>query len=246
MALLVYISTQLISEQGKKLNLLKGYINRIHQSSDISHLIYELQLERRYSFEYALKGGLQKEMLLQRTVTDSSLKDLKNNYHESLGDFPVYTFLSDLSANRTRIDSAHMDANAVMHFYTTAIFRLNTLNSVAAGNNAYLDPIYKELVSQKILSDMLTYLSILRINIYNVLYTRKYMVETLLGTLGTYDVYRSYVKEFLQKAPEHVVNEYQGLVNNTSLKQTLTYIDTLFKTFKFDSSYDHQQWWNIS
>ena len=244
--LLIYLSVQLISEQEKKLDLLHGYITRIHQSSDISKLINELQTERRFSFEYALKGRLKDEMLLQRNATDSSVQQIKNNYKEALKDFTLYTFLSDLSPNRLKIDSGDMDANAVMHYYTTAIFRLNTMNIVAAGNNAYLEPLYKELESQKILSEMITYMSIIRINIYNVLYTRKYMVETLMGTLGTHDVYKTYEKEFFQKAPVAVLKSYQELMDKPAMRQTNAYIDTLFKTFKFDSTYDHQQWRNLS
>lgn len=243
---LIYLSFQLFSEQEKKLNLLNGYIVRIHQSSDISKLIYELQTERRYSFDFALKGSFKTEMNNQRRNTDSAIALLKKHYSTMLGDFPAYTFLADLNSNRTKIDSSHMNANAVMHYYTTAVFRLNTLNAVSAGNNLYLDPIYKELVSQKILSEMGTYLSIMRINIYNVLYTRKYMVETLMGTLGTHDVYKSYEKEFFQKAPPEILRAFNALMDTTALKPMITYIDTLFKTFKFDSTYNYQQWWDIS
>ena len=244
--LLIFLSFQLVREQEKKLNLLNGYIERIHQSSDISKLIYELQTERRYSFDFALKGGFAAEMTDQRRSTDSAIALLTQQYSKTLGDFPAYTFLSDLDSTRVRIDRNDMDANAVMHYYTTAVFRLNTLNTVSAGNNAYLDPIYRELVSQKILSEMITYLSIMRINIYNVLYTRKYMVETLMGTLGTHDVYKSYEKEFYQKASPEILSDFKALMDTSALKPMILYIDTLFKTFKFDSSYNYQQWWDIS
>ena len=244
--LLIYLSVQLISEQEKKLDLLHSYLIRIHQSSDISNLINELQAERRFSFDYALKGGEKDQMLQQRKLTDSAVQWLKNNYKEELSDFTIYTFLSDLAPNRMKIDSAKMNANAVMHYFTTSIFRLNTMNAVATGNNAYLDPIYKDLESQKILSEMITYMNIIRINIYNVLYTRRYMVETLMGTLGTHDVYKTYELEFFQKAPANVLEEYRQLVNKPALQQTNSYIDTLFKTFKFDNTYDHKQWWDIS
>ena len=243
---LTYLSIVLISEQENKLNLLNGYITRIRQSSDITKLINALQLERRYSFEYALKGGPKKEMISRRNATDSVLKKLDTTYKATLGDFKEYTFLSNLTNHRLMIDSGKMNANAVMHFYTTAVFRLNTMTGVAAGNNVYLDPVYKELISQKILSEMITYLSIIRINIYNVLYTRTYMTETLLGTLGTYDVYKSYVNEFNQKASPAAIAHYMEILDNSTLRPTLTYIDTLFKTFHFDSTYDYQQWWDLS
>ena len=243
---LTYLSMELLTEQEKKLDLLHGYITRIRQSSDLSKLINALQVERRYSFEYALKAGPANQMLNQRMSTDSILRKLDSMYKSTLGDFKGYTFLSDLSKHRVMIDSGQVNANAVMHFYTTAIFRLNTLTGVAAGNNVYLDPVYKELVSQKILSEMITYLSIIRINIYNALYTRSYMTETLMGTLGTYDVYKSYVNEFYQKASPEALKDYNQILDNSTLRPALTYIDTLFSTFRFDSTYNHQEWWDLS
>ena len=246
LTLMIYLFMQLISEQEKKLDLLNGYITRIHQASDLSKLINSLQVERRYSFENALKGGSKTEMIQQRYTTDSLLEKIKANYEPTLGDFKGYTFLSDLDSNRMVIDSGKMNANSVMHFYTTSVFRLNTMTGVAAGNNLYLDPIYKELVSQKILSEIITYLSIIRINVYNALYTRGYMTETLVGTLGTYDIYKSYVNEFYQKASPAAIKDYEEILNNSSLKPTMTYVDRLFKTFQFDSTYTHQQWWTMS
>lgn len=102
------------------------------------------------------------------------------------------------------------------------------------------------MVAQKLLTEMSTYLGIIRSNIYNVLVTRKYMIETMLGTLGTYDVYKSYDQEFLMKASPQAIKAYQEAKANTELKITNHYIDTLFKTFKFDSSLSADQWWHVS
>ena len=93
---------------------------------------------------------------------------------------------------------------------------------------------------------MITMLGIIRSNIYNALYTRQYMVETLLGSAGSHDVYNTYEKEFLLKASPASVALYKKQKDTSSLNRTTSYIDTLFKTFKFDTAYTAETWWDVS
>jgi PAS domain S-box-containing protein len=86
----------------------------------------------------------------------------------------------------------------------------------------------------------------MRSNIYNALYTKKYLVETLAGMIGVHDVYKTYETEFLLKAPQSAIESYNQKVQNTSLKPTIAYIDTLFKKFQPDSSFTADQWWKLS
>ena len=144
------------------------------------------------------------------------------------------------------MDSKNYSADGVIQYYTTAIIRLNTLNSSTPAGNIYLQPVYQDMMAQKILSEMLTYLGIIRTNIYNVLYTRKYMVETLMGTIGTHEVYKTYEVEFLIKASPVSIRQYNYAIKNTSLKPTVDYINKVFATFKFDSAFDAESWWKIS
>src|SRR5687767_5477447 len=162
--LLIYLSVQLVSEHSNKLDLLRGYIDRIHQSSDIDQLSYEIQVERRYSFEYELRGDLKDEMIRQRKYTDTALEIVRERYASSLGDFTDYTFLSDLDEFRKQLDSGEASSQEIMHYYTTAVFRLNTMNIVAGGTNVYLKDVYPDLVGQKILAEIITYMTIIRIN----------------------------------------------------------------------------------
>ncbi len=100
-----------------------------------------------------------------------------------------------------------------MQFYTDAIFRLNLL-SAALPANTFLKPAYPDLVAQKKLSEMITYLGIIRTNVFNVLLTKKYVFETLFGTLGVYKVFNTYETEFLLKAPtdcsKHLQSKKRG------------------------------------
>ncbi|MES1215916.1 MAG: ATP-binding protein [Bacteroidota bacterium] len=242
---LTYLSFRLYLEKNQKVKLLGSYIERMDQSGDITQLIDNLQTERAYSFEYTLKKDMHDEILKQRPKTDSIIKRLYE-YTETLADFPSYTFLKDLTNVRTAIDSGKIDLTGVMDYYTNVLFRFNALNSLPTGSSIYLRPAYKDLVGQKLLSEMITYLGIISANIYNALYTRKYMIEILFGTRGVYMFYNSYETEFLLKASPAVVQTYKNIKSTTSLQAASKYIDTAFRKFSYDSAYDYVQWEKIS
>ncbi len=244
--LLISIAIQLYVEKTQKIDLLGSYISSIHQSNAITRLIDELQSERKYSYDYALRKDFKAEMMRQRPVTDSIIHFLETNHDDNLADFKKYTFLKDLNDVRSKTDSGKYPANQVMHFYSNSIFRLNTLNGNPPVGNIYLENIYRDLTSQKILSEMITYLGILCANVYNVLYTRQYMIETLVGSYGVYQVYKTYDEEFLLKADSAVLTQYRSIRDQTDLKPATEYLDTVFKKFSFDSTYDYTSWNRVS
>jgi PAS domain S-box-containing protein len=239
-----FLFIQLYTEKTNKLRLLSNYIDHIHQSADLTHLIDHLQTERNFSYELALKKESQPSLARHRSSTDSIIKRLSTN--PLLADFGSYTFLNELADNRTKIDSGRLPANQVVHYYTTVIFRLNTLNPAPPGARIYLPELNDDIVSQKLLSEIITYLGIASTNVYNALYTKAYMTETLIGTLGTYQVYNTYEKEFLLKGSSTAIPSYQKIRNDSTMKAMVNYLDRLFKTFSFDSTYNAQQWEAVS
>jgi signal transduction histidine kinase len=245
LAFTIYLSFHLFQEKSKKVSLLGSYIDRMHLSADLSMLINNLQIERKYSFEYALNKTMQQELLQQRPVTDSVLK-LMSVYGESPADFASYTFLKDLTNVRTATDSGFLSANIIMDYYSSTIYRLNTLNALPTGSYVYMQPVYKDLLAQKLLSEMITFLGIMSANIYNCLYTRKFVTETLVGTAGTYRVYKSYDTEFLLKSSPSAIRSYKAIKEKDPLQRTDRYLDTVFKKFSLDTSYTHTEWEKIS
>lgn len=244
---IIYLSIQLYIEKSQQVKLISDYIYKIHESGDIRSLMDALQTERRFSYEYILTRRVLDSVLLHRKVTDSALSVLKQSKDLALADFSEYTFIKDLPEIRRAIDtSKNYSANAVMQFYTSAIFRMNTLNPAIPTSNVYLTSVYQDLIGQNILFQMITFLGIIRTNIYNVLYTRQHMVETLTGTLGTHDIYNTYETEYLLKASPFMVTQYNYFKSSTDLQPTMAYINDLFKTFKFDSTYTAELWWVTS
>jgi hypothetical protein len=126
-----------------------------------------------------------------------------------------------------------VNPDVVMYNFMTIIFRLNTLNAVPASTSPNLKPVYQDMAGQKLLSEMLTYLVIIRSNVYNVLYTHQNALGTIYGTRGSYDVMKSYETEFLLKASPDAVKQYQAIRNTSALRFTLNYLDTVWVHFKF-------------
>ena len=245
MLFLIYFSLMIYREKSQKVELLGNYIESVQQSQNVAELIAELTRERRYSYFYELNDTGYSRLLEHRQRTDSILKLLQKSNDLSLVNFQKYTFLDQLDSARIAIDSLKMDNNAVMQYYTDAIFRLN-LVSAPLPANTFLKPAYPDLVAQKKLSQMITYLGIIRTNVFNVLLTQKYVVETLFGTLGVYKVFNTYETEFLLKAPPGAVKIYNERKRGTDYSATLNYLHKVFSTFKFDSSYNASQFWEVS
>ncbi|TKK72040.1 hypothetical protein FC093_03245 [Ilyomonas limi] len=243
---LIYLSIQVYYEEVVKLSLFDSYIEKTKESENINSLINELQEERRLSFDYAMKKSGHDAVLQQRPATDSAIRQLERSNDSGLSAFSRYTFLTNLPGIRANIDTGTINADVVMYNFMTIIFRLNTLNVIPASTSSNLQPVYQDLSGQKLLSAMLTYLVIIRSNVYNVLYTHQNALGTLYGLRGSYDVMKSYETEFLLKASPQAIKQYQTLRNTSALKATINYLDTVFKHTAFDSTYTAQQWWDVS
>ncbi len=243
---LFFLTMQLDEERTERLELFDNYKKYITKSENINKLIDAMQEERKFSYDYAITKSQHQELVLQRPRTDSFLQALLKSNDPSLEGFTEYTNLEKLSDIRKRIDSQEIRSDEIMHFYSNTVFRINTLNTIPPANTPYLQSVYSDLMMQKSLSEMITYLGIIRSNIYNVLHTNKYVTETLIGTYGTYEVYVSYEKELLAKASPEMTALYKKVNETTPLLPTKTYIHNVFKKFAFDDSYTAQKWWKVS
>lgn len=244
---LIYLSGQLYNDKKQRVKLIADYVEHIHESQNVAKLMSELENERKYSFQYALKKTNYSNIILQRTRTDAVIALLDKSKDLAISQFADYTFLNKLSRVRNSIDSSgNFPADELMKYYTSVISRLNTLISVASASNAFLQPVYKDLIAQKTLFEMVTLLGIIRTNIYTSLFTKKYNKETFSQTIKTYNFLKSYETEFLLKASPRSILIYRRLKDSTALKPTLTYIDCLVVYSLPDTSLSAEDWWNLS
>jgi signal transduction histidine kinase len=242
---LIYFSIIIYKEKSQNVNLIKNYIERVRQSTNLGELIDELSRERRYSYQYVIKKADLDKMIEHRGKTDSIITILEKSPDISLTNFAKYTFLQNLKEIRSRIDTINSSSPSdIVEFYTETILRLNSLNTVIPGNT-FLMPVYQDLVTQRTLSEMVTYLGIIRTNVFNSLYTKVSTLQTLLNTLAMYKTFNSYETEFLLKASPSSVRLYNNEKKITEYGGVITYLDNLFTELKFDSTYDADHWWEV-
>ncbi|HWZ15808.1 MAG TPA: ATP-binding protein [Mucilaginibacter sp.] len=243
---LVYLSVQFYLFEKQKYNLSKENIEIVDRSTMVSRLIDQLQAERRFAYEYALKKDKYPELLVQQNATDKVIAHLESD--PDLRGFEHYTMLDSLAATRKRSDAHKMSAGEVMNYYTTAIFRISMLEVTPLLQIANARLLTQELHSARAMSQIITYLGILRSNIYNVLYTRqfKYGNGTLQGLLGVYMVFSTYQTEFKAKSSPQAVADYDFIMQHQA-KPLMDYLHKSFKTMQFDSTtYTDVQWWKLS
>ncbi|HVK96509.1 MAG TPA: ATP-binding protein, partial [Flavisolibacter sp.] len=192
-----------------------------------------------------LKGTSQNEMLEERRKTDEQIRNLQSET-TSLPGFSTYTFLDRLNAYRARIDKKNLKPMEVMNFYTNAIFRLSTLNGVAAGNVIILQPIIKNISGQKILSDIITYQGIIVSHIFLMLETKESNPQLIASVIQLRDIINSYFTEFRIKAPKERIAEIDSLLNDPDRKTASLIEENIRSTNALDTIVSSGYLWDIS
>ncbi|RYY41677.1 MAG: response regulator [Chitinophagaceae bacterium] len=243
--LLVFFAIQIFREKGERMDLLSNYLRSSNRSVHVSGLVDALQAERRYAFGYSLRHEFRSELVNQRGRTDAAVQQLVGT-DSSLDGLASYTFLDSLSSIRRQLDEDLLSPPMVMNYYTNAIFRVNAFNNVTAGGNPLLRPVNDELVGQKLLSEMVTYLGILRASIYMQMHLKQLSPSSVEGLRGVYDIYKSFEKEFDLRGSDSAKNALHHLQNRSLLRPTNQYLDTMFLEGRIDSAYSAERWWDIS
>lgn len=241
---LIYFSVMIYNEKSQTVQLISNYIESVNQSTTLGELIDQLSNERRYSYQYVIKKISLAKLTKHRRKTDSIVRVLEESSDITLTDFTKYTFLYNLNEIRSGIDTSLNTSRETGNFYTEAILRLNSLNSVVPGS-AFLTDVYQDMITKRTLSEMVTYLGIIRTNIFNSLYTMEESPEMILNTLALYKTYKSYESEFLLKASPSSIRRYTNKKKITEYGSVVVYLDKLFTNFKFDDNYSADKWWRV-
>ncbi len=242
----IYLALQVYQEKTERINILGEFIKRVERSSAISTLIDNLQTEMRYSFIYVIKKDYQNQLLLQRAKTDEAYNKLQDSADEMLTGFSGYTMLNRLSGIRQMADEYRLSPQELMNFYTNSIFKLNNLNNVSGENIVYLKSISRELTGQKLLSELVTYLGILRASIYYDLYKKVPPSQMIAQLHSIYDISNTFQTEFLIKSSSASIFAYNKIRNKGNLKTTIQYLDNMFYKGNIDTALSAERWWAVS
>lgn len=246
LAFTIILTLQLVGEKGRRIKTLNAYSQQIEISQKIIELAGEMQTELRYSYLHVLKNDRRDELEQQRAKTDSLIQRLKEAEDPGIQEFTNYTFLDQLPGTRENVDSLRIHPETVTSFYINSIYRLHTMSHNSLAKTEYLQAVNKEIAGQKLLAQMFSFYGIMRLNFYNVLYTKQNALGTLYGLRGVYDIYKSFEKELLLVGPPSVVSSYKNALETTMLGATSRYMDTVFSRYAFDSNYTADSWWTAS
>lgn len=242
---ITFLSVKIYIYESDKVNLLDRYSLSIKQAQKVFNVMNDMQDERRFSFLYSLQKEKYSELLLKRTITDLAISDLQKVDSIYLADFTSYTYLDNINKIRLQIDSGKMNPEQVMNYYTNVIYRLDDFNDIPSEKISFIQPVYQDLLSQKLLSEMTTLLGMIRWNIYNMLYSKKHLQDVLLQTENAYDNFKTYESQFLSKGDAGSVQKYKNLISDSALKLTIEHMHGMLKLNK-NIPYSADEWQEIS
>lgn len=242
----IFLTFQLLKEKQGKLLLVRNFREQISTAHAVLRLASEMQKELRWTYVHGLGQDKSQDLIKQRSINDSLIKSLQQSSDFSLAGFKEYTFLNELNSVRNKVDSHIIRSDEAVSYYINAIYRLQSLTNTGAIKNGYLKSVEKEIVCHRIIAHMMTYYGIMRLNIYNVLYTGQNALGTLYGLNGIYEIYKSYEKELSIKGNPDVIDSYNRSLSGSALQATNSYMDSLFKSFAFTDAFTAEKWWKES
>ncbi|MGN6619398.1 MAG: response regulator [Ilyomonas sp.] len=243
---LVYFASQIQKEKNDKLKVLETFISHLDRTNAIMDAINQLQSERRLSLFYAIRNQNEVQLNIQRKETDKALSDLQTIAEAQLNNFASYSFLNSLSDVRQQIDDKKLTAMQVMDYYTNVIFRINTFVNIGSATLPQLQNLNKDMVAQKIISEMSTYLGVMRAYIYFDYYYPEETKSILAEVKQINDFYNSYYTELEARGSATAVNDFKTISSSGELNETLNYINKIIEKGQIDSTYSSATWWDIS
>lgn len=240
---LIYFSVIIYNEKSQNVKLIGNYIEQLNQSANLGELIDALAREQKYRFQYVLKKADLDQVIVHRRKTDSIINVLKKSSDISLSRFAKNPFLQNLHEIRLRIDTSKgFLSNDLMEYYTETILRLNSLKSNVP-INSFLMPVYQDLITLRTLSEMITYLGVIRTSLFKSLYTKKNDQEMIMNIAGLYKTYHNYETEFLLTASSSSLGVYSNEKKSSDYGAVTAYLKKLSSTLKLDSAYSASEWW---
>lgn len=226
---LCYFTYLIYQEKNKTIDLVAENIEKIKESHSAQSLMENLAYERRYSFNYQRNHTELDELRNQRKKTDSSIERLEKdkNWAGQVG--AKYIFLNEVDTFRKSLDQNRaMTPNSILRFYTDIIYRVNSLTTVSPPSGLFKFYVYQDFISQKILNDLITYLGIIRTQIYISLSSGENRNDFLLASSPIYRTFKGIEREFLEKASAHDVKKYRSFQNNSAFLSTIEVVDSLY------------------
>lgn len=245
---LVYFSILILEEKNSRIEIISKYQERLQLSSELIDLANALQSERRVSFSNSIYYASRDELFSSRNNTNEKLEALRKLSLDSTYDVITFTGLNEINSIRDKIDSNLLQPAEIMNYYSNSMLRLNSLAEIKAEHVPFLEPIMGELSGTLLLAEMVTYLGIIRGNIYMTMYVndKAEQEKTIPALYSLFKMYTYLESEYLVKSPPENVEAYQELINKGNFRETIRNIGLIINSGKFELNISPEEWKDIS
>ncbi|SCC16448.1 Signal transduction histidine kinase [Chitinophaga costaii] len=241
---MVYFSVQLLFRQTEEVKAVQQLRVGVAETIGIMNIVDELQKERRYTVRYYFSHSDNvNEMLLQRSKTDAAINNLETKLQIPATNFENNSLLALLNAKRKLMDNNEMSQHAAMQYFSAIILRLNGL----VINNLPDIPAARQLNpylrAKNILSQMTTYLGIMRLDLYMLLVKGSNDFADVEQMQSNLEIYNSLLAEFDEQAPSEIKVAWQRASENDAYHTTMDVIGRFISSRQIDQAMQPENWW---
>lgn len=241
---MVYFAIQLLLRQTGEVHSMQKLQEGVQESVAIMKIVDEVQQERRFTVSYFMSPtGNANDLVLQRARTDAAIRALEGQVSMSPANFGRNSLLSLLAGKRKQIDNNELDQRTAMSFFTALILRLNSLTINTLPDMPAARTINPRLRAESLLSQMTTYLNIMRLDLYMLLIQRQADASDVEQMGTNLAIYRSLLAQFNEQAPADAQRDLHRVTESASYRATMAVIDNFVQNRRLDLAMMPDAWW---
>ncbi|GAA4803922.1 hypothetical protein GCM10023231_36240 [Olivibacter ginsenosidimutans] len=244
---LLFFFYLLEKEKGQRIEGANNFINRISLALTTDNLIEQLQQERRLSLSKIFNKNDNGALGVQQSKTDEAIQQL--NFYTDSGlnaDYAEYTFINELPIWRSNLNNGKMGYEEIFNNYQKITERLAAFSEVSTDYTNITKTLGTRITLREILSNMVNYFAVLRLNIYFVYADSSRNKLDLPNFNLNYELLQSYVKELESLDRRNHEQHLKRLKDNPAFNQTLTFYKTVYDSKTLPEKFSAEEWWNIS
>jgi len=244
---LIFFFYLIEKEKKERIDGANNFISRINLALTTDNLIEQLQQERRLSLRKIFDNNDEGALSVQQLKTDEAVQQL-NLYTDSglSTDYADYTFINDLPIWRSSINKGTMGYEETFNNYQKITERLAALSEVSTDYTNINQSLGTRIALREILSNMVNYFTVLRLNVYFVYADGSLDRIDLPKFNMNYELLQSYMKELESLDKQHGEHNLKNLTSNQAISKTLDFYKTVHDTKTLPERFTPEEWWNIS
>lgn len=211
---LSYFAYLLYAEKNIKIEFIRENLNRVEETASVHNLLTQLAVERRSSIDFVEIRSDSVEFVLkkQRLKTDSLIDELRSNMRFP-HNYQKYAFLAGIDTIRQKVAEINMaHLSEMLNTYMVLTYQLNSVVPASPSTTLFSSEAFVDFNSQKLLNDILVYLSMLRTQVYSYIANDRLPLKPNLEFSGLYNNYERTSNEFLSYSTSKDSAKYREIL----------------------------------